>query len=153
MPVDLVDRIKGLLNRKPWYELPRLFAIVRLIEMRNDLREKNLHDTEEPAMEVGVKPSTDPVLLEGRTIDGTHNDLGCPQDGIGGPAVRPQLPARACVARYAEPAGAESPRGEPRADDARRVPASRDPQSAGGVVDSVHGPRLVRAWAVENGRD
>jgi len=81
MPVDFVDRIKGLLNRKPWYELPRLFAIVRLIEMRNDLREKNLHDTEEPAMEVGVKPSTDPVLLEGRTIDGTHNDLGCPRMG------------------------------------------------------------------------
>ena len=53
----------------------------------------------------------------------------------------------------AEPADSQSARGQPRADDARRVPAGDDPEPAGGVVDSVHGARLVRAQAVDDRRD
>lgn len=33
-----------------WYDRPRLKATPRLIEMRNQLRRENLHDTEEPPM-------------------------------------------------------------------------------------------------------
>ena len=53
---DLLGRLGTLLNRRPWYELPRLLAEGRLVEMRNELREKNLHDTEEPADAHGADP-------------------------------------------------------------------------------------------------
>ena len=46
----LLDRITGLLKKKNWYEMPRLLAMVRLGEIREDLREKNLHDTEDPLL-------------------------------------------------------------------------------------------------------
>ena len=44
-------KIGGLLRDRQWYQLPRLLAMGRLIEIRNELREKNLHDTEEPPLE------------------------------------------------------------------------------------------------------
>ena len=47
----LTKRIGGLLQRRAWYQLPRLLAYARLVEIRNQLREKNLHDTEEPPLE------------------------------------------------------------------------------------------------------
>jgi len=46
----LLDRITGLLKKKPWYEMPRLLASVRLSEIRDELREKNLYDTDDPLL-------------------------------------------------------------------------------------------------------
>ena len=37
---------------KQWYELPRPAAMAKLVEVRNELRAKNLHDTEEPMTRV-----------------------------------------------------------------------------------------------------
>jgi hypothetical protein len=85
MSDELLGKISELLNRKPWYELPRLLAFGRLFEMRNDLRQKNLHDTEEPPFPKPEIPANiDAALREGRTTDGSHNDLGCPQMGAVG---------------------------------------------------------------------
>jgi hypothetical protein len=57
----------------------------RLIEMRNDLREKNLHDTEEPPLERREIPANlDPALRESRTPEGTSNDLHFPKMGSAG---------------------------------------------------------------------
>ena len=82
MADDLHDRIGGLLKDKPWYELPRLLSMVRLVEMRNQLRTENLHDTEEPAFEKKPIPADlDPALREARTTDGTYNDLAVPKMG------------------------------------------------------------------------
>jgi hypothetical protein len=83
MPSNLFGRISEFLEtRRPWYKLPRVLAMPRLIEIRNDLREKNLHDTEEPPLQRQVVPSDlDPKLREERTVDGTHNDLNYPQMG------------------------------------------------------------------------
>ena len=50
MADDLIAKLGDLLKEKPWYELPRFLGSLRLVEMRQDLREKNLHDTEEPPM-------------------------------------------------------------------------------------------------------
>jgi hypothetical protein len=69
--------------KKDWYELPDVAAALKLVEIRNELREHNLHDTEEPALE--VLPA--PVPAEGRNIrssDGTYNDLRCPRMGGAG---------------------------------------------------------------------
>jgi hypothetical protein len=55
----------------------------RLIEIRNELREKNLHDTEDPPLAVHTGPIDDKVR-QGRTIDGTWNDLKCPHMGAKG---------------------------------------------------------------------
>jgi hypothetical protein len=81
MPVDLLGKIRELLERRPWYTLPRLLAIRRLIEMRDDLRAENLHDTEEPPLARSDPPSATPEQREGRTADGSHNDLAFPQMG------------------------------------------------------------------------
>ena len=62
--------------------------------MRDELRAKNLHDTEDPPLQKSDGPS--PAEARGlRTNDGTYNDLGCPRMGSAGVALRPQLPARA----------------------------------------------------------
>ncbi|MBM3787274.1 MAG: peroxidase [Acidobacteria bacterium] len=78
---SLFSRIGDFLQKnRPWYKLPRILAMPALIEIRNDLREKNLVDTEEPPMPTVKKPAHDPV----RTIDGTNNDLKCPMMGAAG---------------------------------------------------------------------
>jgi len=85
MADDLVERISDLIKRRPWYKLPRLLAMSRLVDMRNTLREKNLHDTEEPPLErQDVPADLDPGLREARTLDGTFNDLQFPKMGAVG---------------------------------------------------------------------
>jgi hypothetical protein len=68
-------------GKRPWYKLPRLLAMPRLIEIRNELREKNLHDTEEPPMAAGTLT---PAQKEGRTVTGEGNDSKCPMMGAAG---------------------------------------------------------------------
>ncbi|NOT25823.1 MAG: peroxidase [Acidobacteria bacterium] len=68
---------------KEWYELPFPAAAPKLIAIRNELRSKNLHDTEDPPLEASAAPAA----AEGqavRTNDGTHNDLRCPRMGSAG---------------------------------------------------------------------
>ena len=69
-------------QKQPWYKQPRLVAMQELVEIRNQLRRENLHDTEEPAFEKHPVPQNlDPALRQGRTIDGTSNDLESPVMG------------------------------------------------------------------------
>jgi len=71
-------------GKRPWYDLPRLLAMPRLIEIRNSMRARNLHDTEEPAL-AKVDPATvAPELKAHRNVDGTHNDLAHPHMGAVG---------------------------------------------------------------------
>jgi len=82
MADDLNTRIADFLKTREWYELPRVFAMLRLVEMRNELRAKNLIDTEEPPLEKKDIPSNlDSALREGRTVDGTYDDLTYPTMG------------------------------------------------------------------------
>jgi Animal haem peroxidase len=83
----LMKHISGLLQRRPWYQLPRFLAYAKLVEIRNELREKNLHDTEEPPLEKRAVPppaDLDPAIREARTTDGTSNDLQYPRMGAVG---------------------------------------------------------------------
>lgn len=85
MADSLLGRIGDLLNRRPWYKLPYFLAAFRLVEIRNDLREKNLHDTEEPPFERrDTTEEVAPALREERTVDGSHNDLDVPRMGAAG---------------------------------------------------------------------
>ena len=78
-------KVDDLLKRREWYELPRLFAMLELINIRTQLRERNLHDTEEPPFEKKEIPANlDPALREARTIEGTYNDLHYPKMGAVG---------------------------------------------------------------------
>jgi hypothetical protein len=53
--------------------------------MRNELRRKNLHDTEEPPLaKRNAGEPLPPEVAECRTADGTYNDLGCPHMGAAG---------------------------------------------------------------------
>src|SRR5262245_1562708 len=82
MSDSLFSNIGQFLHRRPWYELPKLLAMPRLVQIRNELRQKNLHDTEEPPLErKEVPPDLDPKLREERTVDGTYDDLHYPAMG------------------------------------------------------------------------
>src|SRR5688572_8303924 len=82
---DLLAKIQNLLTRRPWHRLPRTLAMVQLVEIRNELREKNLHDTEEPGLaHQQIPPNLDASLRDGRTSDGTFNDLRYPKMGAVG---------------------------------------------------------------------
>jgi len=68
---------------KDWYELPFATAATRLVDIRNELRQKNLYDTQEPPLESTTSP-TPPEAHALRTNDGTYNDLKCPRMGSAG---------------------------------------------------------------------
>jgi hypothetical protein len=72
----------SIVSDKEWHELPYPAAAARLVEYRNELRQKNLHDTEEPPLETTVPAA--PEAHATRTNDGTHNDLRCPRMGSAG---------------------------------------------------------------------
>jgi hypothetical protein len=80
----LLERLTDLL-RRPWHERPRVLAMAELIDIRNDLREQNLHDTEEPPLKRQEIPADlHPAVRAGRSIDGTFNDLHVPAMGAAG---------------------------------------------------------------------
>ena len=88
MSDDLISRISKRLKDRAWYEKPRLFAMVELVEIRDDLRAKNLHDTEEPPMQSQDPSTADPAVRSGRTVDGSSNDLSFPMMGAVGRLIR-----------------------------------------------------------------
>src|SRR5918994_372430 len=66
-----------------WFDSPRPTQGIRLYRIRDELREKNLHDTEEPPLESSTaRPGADAYNV--RTSDGTYNDLKCPRMGSAG---------------------------------------------------------------------
>jgi hypothetical protein len=73
----------SIVSDKDWHQLPGPAAAARLVEIRNELREKNLHDTEEPPLETHAGPVS-PEVRAYRTNDGTWNDVGCPRMGSAG---------------------------------------------------------------------
>jgi hypothetical protein len=85
MADELIDKLGELLHKKPWYQLPRLLADGQLVQMRNELRKKNLHDTDDPAATAQEVPANlDPATRLCRSIDGTFNDLRFPKMGAAG---------------------------------------------------------------------
>src|SRR5437867_2783196 len=77
MADSLFSKLGDFLGKtRPWYKLPTALAIPKLSQMRNDLRQKNLHDTEEPPL-VQRAPNAPfpPQVSENRTTDGSYNDL------------------------------------------------------------------------------
>ena len=78
----LLKHIGGLLQRRPWYQLPRLLATGswwrsatscarRICTTPRSRRSRNRRS----------RRDLDPALREERTIDGTYNDLQYPDDG------------------------------------------------------------------------
>jgi hypothetical protein len=84
------------MSDREWYELPQLAGARRLVEIRDQLRKENLHDTEDPPH--GDGPSPPPVeALIGRTSDGTCNDLKCPMMGSTGTRFGRNVPLSEAV--------------------------------------------------------
>ena len=67
-----------------WYDLPRAAAGISLYNLREKLRQKNLHDTEEPPLETSATPPAGDAHNV-RTVDGTIQRPEVPAHG--------QLPA------------------------------------------------------------
>ncbi len=76
---------------KDWFDLPRPLAAIKLIEIRNELRQKNLVDTEDPPHPQNA-PAAPPEAQIARTSDGTFNDLKCPMMGSVGTRFGRNIP-------------------------------------------------------------
>jgi hypothetical protein len=85
MPDSTLGKLTEFLSQNwPWYKQPLPLALGRLVEIRDELRAKNLHDTEEPPL---AKRGHDPLpagIGGARTADGTYNDLHYPAMGSRG---------------------------------------------------------------------
>ena len=66
-----------------WYNQPRPASGITLYRLREKMREQNLYDTEEPALESSAEsPGGNAYNI--RTSDGSFNDLKCPRMGAAG---------------------------------------------------------------------
>jgi hypothetical protein len=77
MADDLTAKLGELLKKKPWYELPRLPADLRLYDIRNELRAKNLHDTQHPRPALGAGSCTCRVDAAVRLRKSEQPLVGC----------------------------------------------------------------------------
>jgi hypothetical protein len=73
----------SFVSDKEWHQLPGPAAAVKLVQLRDELREKNLHDTEDPPLETSTAPAP-AEAHPARTSDGLWNDLHCPRMGSAG---------------------------------------------------------------------
>jgi hypothetical protein len=77
------------LNRLvPWHRLPTWLGLANLVELREQLRAANLHDTQRIDQSAGhthqqapLEPATSDVL-RARSADGSYNDLESPRMGM-----------------------------------------------------------------------
>ena len=68
-----------------WYEVPRALGLLWLLRLRDELREKNLFDTEAPPFEENPDPGAAPEeKVRYRSYDGSYNDLRYPRMGAAG---------------------------------------------------------------------
>jgi len=74
-----------------WFNLPRPAQGIKLYQIREEMREKNLADTEEPPLETSTSPPAGDVYNV-RTSDGTYNDLRCPRMGSAGMRLGRNVP-------------------------------------------------------------
>jgi hypothetical protein len=79
----LIERFTALRKRE-WHQMPRPLALARLGEIRTDLREKNLHDTDDPILKREDTSKLDPAVRNSRSVDGRYNDLTYPDMGAVG---------------------------------------------------------------------
>lgn len=81
----------------PWHRLPTPLALLELLKFRNELRQKNLHDTSQiPNKEELPKPTPreDSWYLVARTADGSYNDLDHPEMGMAGTRFGRNVPLK-----------------------------------------------------------
>jgi heme peroxidase len=84
--VTLVDHWIG------WHRLPTLFGLLMLVGIRSRLRLENLAHTTLGFQAVGAEPLSP---ADGRTPDGTFNDLRCPSMGSAGTPFGRNVPLTA----------------------------------------------------------
>jgi hypothetical protein len=70
-------------HEREWFDVPPAVGGPKLYEARDELRKKNLHDTEEPPL-AKAQTSAPAEAVTGRTTDGSYNDLSCPFMGKAG---------------------------------------------------------------------
>ena len=122
---EKIDRSFG------WARLPTVAAIPILIGLRDRLRENNLYDTGRGPLD--EPPFEDPDVarhLGARMLNGTYNDLDDPRMGALGSRFGRNIPLEHTYPRSCRAARAEPAPDQPRAADARAVPARDDAQRA-----------------------
>src|SRR3954451_24027249 len=92
----LVAGISRLNARRPWHKLPVPVALMNIVALRIQLREKNLTDTRTPdpgLRRAGVTPAQCPAgAARFRTPDGSFNALDDPDMGMAGTRFARNVP-------------------------------------------------------------
>ena len=126
MADDLNRKVQKLLTNRPWYKLPRLLAKPRLVEIRNELRKKNLHDTEEPPLQKQAIPK---IWIPSSSGADHRWDLQRPPlsgDGSCGRRFGRNVPLKHVFSGHGAAVDTQPPGRQPRVDDARRVQGRAD---------------------------
>src|SRR5688572_20711922 len=76
---------------REWFELPPAIGGPKIYAARNELRERNLHDTGEPP-HAKAQTSAPAGAVMGRPADGSYNDLSCPFMGKSGTRIAHNTP-------------------------------------------------------------
>ena len=132
-----VDRVTGRIDRKVgWDRLPRVLSLGVLAGLRDALRRRNLHDTNDlPSTDLPPLGPPSPRHLTERTMDGTYNDLDSPRMGAAGTRFGRNVPLSAVVTESPEDMLWPSPREVSRALMTRR-----------GLIEATSVNALVAPW-------
>ncbi len=100
-----VDRAVG------WDRVPSFAGLLVLVGLRNILRRQNLYDTSGLPSTDGARPLPEsPLVLTGRTPDGSYNDLGQPTMGMAGTRFGRNVPLDAVRREQAKDVLSPNPR-------------------------------------------
>ena len=94
----LLSRFFSAVNRfVPWHRLLKWIGAINLKAFRDELRERNLHDTTKISSKGGpTPPPYSPRHLYARTADGSYNDLSDPAMGMTGTRFARNAPLERC---------------------------------------------------------
>ena len=121
--MSLLSRAAAALDRRyGWDRLPKPIAILTLVGLRQQLRAKNLYDTETVHPVAQPEGELPPRYAHARTIDGTYNDVSNPRMGAVGARFGRNVPLATHLPRGRA--------GDPRAEPARRQPRAADPRAS-----------------------
>ena len=93
------DKLRDFFNELiPWHKLPTLLGLVRVLRIRDVLRNENLHDTSHVARAGDPPPLDDSVRHDdARTIDGSFNDKNDPHMGAAGTRFGRNVPLQSTI--------------------------------------------------------
>jgi hypothetical protein len=81
-------------DRRRWDRFPTWVALALIKGVRDNMRARNLYDTDDEESTPKLDPTPEPRALVARTVDGAYNDLSSPAMGMAGTRFGRNVPLR-----------------------------------------------------------